>query len=167
MSSRRCSVCSIAYPNTMTECPVCEGPLWTDISVNASETWQWEATALIKAREKAAEVDGQPYTLFLTLQSDDDGKLYIDRYDAYRARGNSILQPGDVIELPSASQPGTMRLWEVEYNDRKYGRYYLKPIGELPGPRRAVKMRRSKVGDYDEAMVMYDPAIWEGDGDSV
>jgi hypothetical protein len=146
----------------MKECPVCDGLLWFNSEGIPSETWQWEATALLQKRDKEIEdVERQPYMLFLPVYLDAHGSPYIDRYKAYQFRGNRILDEGDVIELPSTKVPGETQLWEVLYNDRTYGRYYIRQMRSIPGPRREVQIARPSGEEYHSEMVLYDPAVWE------
>lgn len=167
MASKRCTICAIEYPTGLSECPVCDEKLWLDPAGTPHDTWQWEAQALIIRRDKDREFETQPYFLLLPVLQDDDGRDYIVRYAAYQARHGMILQPGDVIELPADDAPGETYLWEVQYNDRNFGRYYIRAMRGLPGPTKEVTLQRpGSPSQLTGTLTMYDPDIWEPrDGD--
>jgi len=163
MSCKRCSVCNLNLPKAMMTCPVCDDPLWLDIKGTEDELWHWKATNLIQMRDQEKEEDTQPYFMLLQVHEDDKG-FFLDRHDAYRARQNRVLELDDVVELPSEEGEGTGVLWEVQYVDRDHGRYYIRQV-LFPGEKVAVTISRPVGEPLTQDLVMYDPAIWEGDGD--
>lgn len=164
MPAMRCSTCGIDYPAKRRDpCVICDGPLWYAENIAESETWQWEATRLLQIQEEKAESREQPYWLTVLIQRDAEGRLYLDRYEAYRARGNTVLALGDVVEMPDTELAGRTRLYEVIGNDRDRGRYYIRAVGELPGPRREVTISRPSGTEVTGHLVLYDPELWDGD----